>query len=282
MQFSLLKAHYSTNYYISINHKKFNSTSLTLGEVDNLKLELTCGANIAINLVLYFYLTMKEKILLVDDEHDILEIVGYNLKKEGYKVLTADNGKDAIALAKKEKPDLIILDVMMPEMDGMETCYQIRNIDKLKDTLITFLSARGEDYSQIAGFDAGADDYITKPVKPRVLISKVKAILRRKGASKEPQIENVEIGGISIDREKYIIKKDGHAINLPKKEFELLSLLMSKPGRVYTRDIIMNTIWGGEVVVGDRTIDVHIRKLREKLGEQYIRTVKGVGYKFEA
>lgn len=225
---------------------------------------------------------MKEKILLVDDEHDILEIVGYNLKKEGYKVFTADNGKDAITVAKKEKPDLIILDVMMPEMDGMETCYQIRNIDKLKDTLITFLSARGEDYSQIAGFDAGADDYITKPVKPRVLISKVKAILRRKGTSQEPSIENVEIGGISIDREKYIIKKDDKVINLPKKEFELLSLLMSKPGRVYTRDIIMNTIWGGEVVVGDRTIDVHIRKLREKLGEQYIRTVKGVGYKFEA
>lgn len=224
----------------------------------------------------------NEKILLVDDEHDILEIVGYNLKKEGYKVFTADNGKDAISVAKKEKPDLIILDVMMPEMDGMETCYQIRNIDKLKDTLITFLSARGEDYSQIAGFDAGADDYITKPVKPRVLISKVKAILRRKGASQEPSIENVEIGGISIDREKYIIKKDDKVINLPKKEFELLSLLMSKPGRVYTRDIIMNTIWGGEVVVGDRTIDVHIRKLREKLGEQYIRTVKGVGYKFEA
>lgn len=223
-----------------------------------------------------------EKILLVDDEHDILEIVGYNLKKEGYQVLTADNGKDAISIAKKERPDLIILDVMMPEMDGMETCYQIRNIDKLKDTLITFLSARGEDYSQIAGFDAGADDYITKPVKPRVLISKVKAILRRKGAAQEPEIENVEIGGISIDREKYIIKKDGKIINLPKKEFELLSLLMSKPGRVYTRDVIMNTIWGGEVVVGDRTIDVHIRKLREKLGEQYIRTVKGVGYKFEA
>lgn len=224
----------------------------------------------------------KEKILLVDDEQDILEIVGYNLKKEGYKVYTSDNGKDAISIAKKENPDLIILDVMMPEMDGMETCYQIRNIPSLKDTLITFLSARGEDYSQIAGFDAGADDYITKPVKPRVLISKVKAILRRKGGSVSPSEENIEIGGISIDRDRYLIEKDGEEINLPKKEFELLSLLMSKPGRVYTRDVIMNSIWGGEVVVGDRTIDVHIRKLREKLGDQFIKTVKGVGYKFEA
>jgi len=223
----------------------------------------------------------KEKILLVDDEADILEIVGYNLKKEGFEVTTTDNGKDAIKLAKKENPDLIILDVMMPEMDGMETCYQMRNIPSLKDTLIAFLTARGEDYSQIAGFDAGADDYITKPVKPRVLVSKVKAILRRKGGSVEVE-EDIEVGGISIDRERYLIKKDGKDINLPKKEFELLSLLMSKPGRVYTREVIMNNIWGGEVVVGDRTIDVHIRKLREKLGDSYIKTVKGVGYKFEA
>ena len=223
----------------------------------------------------------KEKILLVDDEADILEIVGYNLKKEGFEVTTADNGKDAIKLAKKENPDLIILDVMMPEMDGMETCYQMRNIPSLKDTLIAFLTARGEDYSQIAGFDAGADDYITKPVKPRVLVSKVKAILRRKGGGISAE-EDIEVGGISIDRERYLIKKDGNDINLPKKEFELLSLLMSKPGRVYTREVIMNNIWGGEVVVGDRTIDVHIRKLREKLGDNYIKTVKGVGYKFDA
>jgi len=223
----------------------------------------------------------KEKILLVDDEADILEIVGYNLKKEGYEVTTTDNGKDAIKLAKKENPDLIILDVMMPEMDGMETCYQMRNISSLKDTLIAFLTARGEDYSQIAGFDAGADDYITKPVKPRVLVSKVKAILRRKGGGMSTD-EDIEVGGISIDRERYLIKKDGNDINLPKKEFELLSLLMSKPGRVYTREVIMNNIWGGEVVVGDRTIDVHIRKLREKLGDSFIKTVKGVGYKFEA
>jgi two-component system alkaline phosphatase synthesis response regulator PhoP len=223
----------------------------------------------------------KEKILLVDDEPDILEIVGYNLKKEGFEVFTADNGKEAITIAKKEKPDLIILDVMMPEMDGMETCYQIRNTPSLKDTLIAFLTARGEDYSQIAGFDAGADDYITKPVKPRVLVSKVKAILRRKGGTEQVE-QDIEAGGISIDRERYVIRKDGKELNLPKKEFELLSLLMGKPGRVYTRDVIMNSIWGGEVVVGDRTIDVHIRKLREKLGEDLIKTVKGVGYKFEA
>ncbi len=223
----------------------------------------------------------KEKILLVDDEPDIIEIVGYNLKKEGFEVSTASNGKDAIKVAKKELPDLIILDVMMPEMDGMETCYQMRNIPSLKNTLIAFLTARGEDYSQIAGFDAGADDYITKPVKPRVLISKVKAILRRKGSNAAEE-QDIEVGDISIDRERYLIKKEGKEISLPKKEFELLSLLMGKPGRVYTREVIMNSIWGGEVVVGDRTIDVHIRKLREKLGDEYIKTVKGVGYKFEA
>ncbi len=223
----------------------------------------------------------NEKILIVDDEADILEIVGYNIKKEGFEVFTAANGKRAIEIAIEEKPSLIILDVMMPEMDGMETCYQMRNIPALKDTLITFLSARGEDYSQIAGFDAGADDYITKPVKPRVLISKVKAILRRKSGGSETVLEDIVAGGISIDRERYLIKQDGKEINLPKKEFELLSLLMSKPGKVFTRESIMNKIWGGEVVVGDRTIDVHIRKLREKLGEELIKTIKGVGYKFE-
>ncbi|MFT5666982.1 MAG: two-component system alkaline phosphatase synthesis response regulator PhoP [Vicingaceae bacterium] len=223
----------------------------------------------------------KEKILIVDDEADILEIVGYNLKKEGFDVFTAENGKKAIEIAIEVNPDLIILDVMMPEMDGMETCYQMRNIPALKDTLVTFLSARGEDYSQIAGFDAGADDYITKPVKPRVLISKIKAILRRKGGG-ETVLADIEAGGISIDRERYVIKQNDKELNLPKKEFELLSLLMSKPGKVFTREMIMNQIWGGEVVVGDRTIDVHIRKLREKLGETLIKTIKGVGYKFEA
>jgi two-component system alkaline phosphatase synthesis response regulator PhoP len=221
-----------------------------------------------------------EKILLVDDDHDILEFIGYNIKKEGFEVETASNGKDAIEVAKKFKPDLIILDVMMPEMDGMETCYQMRSMPALKDTLIIFLTARGEDYSQIAGFDAGADDYITKPVKPRVLISKVRAILRRKGGTQDDQSE-IEANGVSIDRERYLMKKDGEEFNLPKKEFELLALLMSKPGKVFTREVILDSVWGGEVVVGDRTIDVHIRKLREKLGDQYIKTVKGVGYKFE-
>ncbi len=221
-----------------------------------------------------------EKILLVDDDHDILEFIGYNIKKEGFEVETASNGKDAIEVAKKFKPDLIILDVMMPEMDGMETCHQMRNMPMLKDTLIIFLTARGEDYSQIAGFDAGADDYITKPVKPRVLVSKVRAILRRKGGTQKEQ-SAIEANGVSIDRERYLMKKDGVAFNLPKKEFELLALLMSKPGKVFTREVILDSVWGGEVVVGDRTIDVHIRKLREKLGDQYIKTVKGVGYKFE-
>jgi len=221
-----------------------------------------------------------EKILLVDDDQDILEFLGYNIKKEGFNVETASNGKDAIEVAKKFKPDLIILDVMMPEMDGMETCHQMRNMPMLKDTLIIFLTARGEDYSQIAGFDAGADDYITKPIKPRVLVSKVRAILRRKGSTQAEE-SAIEANGVSIDRERYLMKKDGIEFNLPKKEFELLALLMSKPGKVFTREVILDSVWGGEVVVGDRTIDVHIRKLREKLGDLYIKTVKGVGYKFE-
>lgn len=219
-----------------------------------------------------------EKILLVDDENDILEFVSYNLTKEGFHVLTCNNGKEAIKIAQKENPDLIILDVMMPDMDGIETCHELRNIDKLKDTLIIFLSARSEDYSQVAGFDAGADDYIAKPIKPRLLVSRVKAILRRKGG----KIEEEEVhGNIRIDREKYLVFKDNEEFSLPKKEFELLALLFSKPGKVFTREIILENVWGGEVVVGDRTIDVHVRKLREKLGDQYIKTIKGVGYKFE-
>ncbi len=220
------------------------------------------------------------KILLVDDEQDILEFIGYALKKEGYAIFTALNGKDAITSAKKETPDLIILDIMMPEMDGIETCREIRAIPNLKNTLITFLSARNEDYSQIAGFEVGADDYITKPVRPRVLVSRVKAILRRKNFPKAQQ-ENVIAEGIIIDREKYTVTKDGKQIDLRKKEFELLALLAEKPGKVFTRDAILNTVWGNEVVVGDRTIDVHVNKLREKVGEKYIRTIKGVGYKFE-
>ena len=219
------------------------------------------------------------KILLIDDEPDILEFLSYNLKKENYEVFTAENGTEGINVAKKERPDLIIIDVMMPGIDGIETCAEIRKIPKLKNTLIAFLTARSEDYSQIAGFDAGADDYISKPIKPKVLLSRVKALLRRSGDVSHPDM--IEVGGLNIDREKYSVKKNNEEIIFPKKEFELLSLLASKPGRVFTREEILDKVWGDDVVVGDRTIDVHIRKLREKLGEEYIRTVKGVGYKFE-
>jgi len=221
------------------------------------------------------------KILLVDDEPDILEFIRYNLTKEGYKVYTAGTGKEALEIAKIEIPDLVVLDVMMPEMDGIETCRELREIPRLNHVIIAFLSARSEDYSQIAGFDSGADDYITKPIKPRVLISRIKALLRR---SKNPSKSNegiVNLNGLIIDRERYMVIKDGKELTLPKKEFELLSLLASKPGKVFTRDEILDKIWGDLVVVGDRTIDVHVRKLREKLGEDSFKTVKGVGYKFE-
>lgn len=217
------------------------------------------------------------KILLVDDEPDILEIVGYNLTNAGYQVITAENGLEAVKKAKKEIPHLIILDVMMPEMDGIEACELIRKNPDLKDVVITFLTARGEDYSQVAGFDAGADDYITKPIKPKVLVSKVKALLRR---FKEDEKETVKIGNLVIDRDEYKIILKGKEIVLPRKEFELLSLLASKPGKVFKRDEILDKVWGNEVVVGGRTIDVHIRKLREKIGDKSFKTVKGVGYKF--
>jgi len=220
------------------------------------------------------------KILLVDDEPDILEIIGYNLSNEGYKVLTANNGKDGVEKAKKERPHLIILDVMMPEMDGIEACEQIRKIPDLNDSIITFLTARGEDYSQVAGFEAGADDYITKPIKPKVLVSKVKALLRRY-KSNEVDSEEIKIGKLTIDREQYKIVLDGQEMALPRKEFELLSLLTSKPGKVFKREEILDKVWGNEVVVGGRTIDVHIRKIREKIGDNRISTIKGVGYKFE-
>lgn len=218
---------------------------------------------------------IKMKILLVDDEEDILDMVGYNLLKEGYEVHTASNGREAIQVAEKEIPDLILLDVMMPEMDGMETCTLMRENDKLKHSIIAFLSARSEDYSQIAGYDVGADDYITKPIKPRVLISKVKGLLRRRTLAADVRTE-----GLSIDRDRYLVMKDGVELNLPKKEFELLSLLASRPDSVFTREQILSSVWGEDVVVGDRTIDVHIRKLREKIGDKRIKTVKGVGYKF--
>ncbi|MUH34963.1 DNA-binding response regulator [Zobellia amurskyensis] len=220
------------------------------------------------------------KILLVDDEPDILEIVGYNLTAEGYQVFTAKNGVEGVAMAKKKQPHLIILDVMMPEMDGIEACETIRSTAGLENSIITFLTARGEDYSQVAGFDAGADDYITKPIRPKVLVSKVKALLRRLKEDNAPQDDIVQVGNIVINREEYKIINDGVEIVLPRKEFELLALLTSKPSKVFKREVILDRVWGNEVVVGGRTIDVHIRKLREKIGEEHFKTVKGVGYKF--
>jgi two-component system alkaline phosphatase synthesis response regulator PhoP len=226
---------------------------------------------------------MKKKdirILLVDDEKDILEIVGYNLAQEGYQISTASNGKEAIIKAKKELPQLIILDVMMPEMDGIEACENIRKIPELQDTIITFLTARSEDYSQVAGFDAGADDYIAKPIKPKVLVSKVKALLRRLKSDTKPN-STLTVGNIEINREEYKIINNGKEIVLPRKDFELFYLLATKPGKVFTREEILDKVWGNEVVVGGRTIDVHIRKLREKIGDDFFKTIKGVGYKIE-
>jgi len=228
----------------------------------------------------------QSKILLVDDEVDILEFISYNLEKEGYKVYTAQNGAEAIKVAEKTLPDLIILDVMMPEMDGIAACEEIRRIPSLQHTMIAFLTARGEDYSQIAGFEAGADDYITKPIRPKVLISRVKALLKRTtaiGLAPAAIIDTghtIVIGNLVIDKERYLILKDGVEMVLPRKEFELLSLLVSKPGKVFTREEIYYSVWGDNVVVGDRTIDVHIRKLREKIGNEQIKTLKGIGYKF--
>ena len=224
--------------------------------------------------------TKDIKILLVDDEPDILEIVSYNLSAEGYEVFTAKNGTEGVAKAKKKNPHLIILDVMMPEMDGIEACEILRSTPGLENTIITFLTARGEDYSQVAGFDAGADDYITKPIKPKGLVSKVKALLRRLKEEKEEIEDIVKVGNIVINREEYKIVNDGKEIVLPRKEFELLSLLTSKPSKVFKREVILDKVWGNEVVVGGRTIDVHIRKLREKIGDHHFKTVKGVGYKF--
>jgi two-component system alkaline phosphatase synthesis response regulator PhoP len=224
------------------------------------------------------------KILLVDDEIDILEFLSYNLEKEGYTVYTAKNGADAVKIAEKQQPHLIILDVMMPEMDGIAACEEIRKIPALHNTIIAFLTARGEDYSQIAGFEAGGDDYITKPVRPKVLISRVKALLKRSGEkTKEPVVTDTNtmvIGNLVIDKERYLIRIEDEEMILPRKEFELLSLLVSKPGKVFTREEIYFSVWGENVVVGDRTIDVHIRKLREKIGNDHIKTLKGIGYKF--
>ncbi len=224
------------------------------------------------------------KVLLVDDELDILEFLSYNLEKEGYQVFTARNGAEAIKVAEKQVPHLIILDVMMPEMDGIAACEELRKIPALSSTVIAFLTARGEDYSQIAGFEAGADDYITKPVRPKVLVSRVKALLKRTGEATQPvevvDTNTVTIGNLLIDKERYLIRIGDNEMILPRKEFELLSLLVSKPGKVFTREEIYYSVWGENVVVGDRTIDVHIRKLREKIGNDHIKTLKGIGYKF--
>lgn len=220
------------------------------------------------------------KILLVDDEIDVLDFMKYNLEKEGFWVYTARNGAEGIQLAKKVHPHLIILDLMMPKMDGIETCRQLRSLPEFKTTLITFLTARDEDYSQIAGFEVGADDYITKPIKPRVFISRIRALMRRFEKNENP-IKTI-IGDIEIDRERYLAIKAGKEVNLPRKEFELLYLLASKPGRVFKREEILSKVWGTDTIVGDRTIDVHIRKLREKIGDDYFKTIKGIGYKFDA
>ena len=219
------------------------------------------------------------KILLVDDEPDIIEILRYNLTQERYNVIAAKDGHSAIKKAEKEIPNLIIMDVMMPKMDGIEACGIIRQNPKFNDTIIMFLTARGEDYSHVAAYDAGADDYVTKPIKPKVFISKVKALLRR--LKKENNLTSIiEIGKLIIDSDEYKVKVSGQSLSLPKKEFELLYLLASKPEKVFKREKIMQFIWGSDVVVGDRTIDVHMRKLREKIGDKYFETIKGVGYKF--
>ena len=221
---------------------------------------------------------MSQKILLVDDEEDILEFLSYNLIKDGFEILTANNGAKGLALAKKHKPDLVILDVMMPEMDGVDVCQRIRELPELDETLVLFLSARAEDYSELAGFSAGADDYITKPIKPKLLISRVNAILRRKSRNKA--VNNIKVGGIEIDQEKHTISCNGEFISLARKEFKLLFYLMTIPAKVFTRNEIINEVWK-DAIVGDRTIDVHIRKIREKIGDNHIKTVKGVGYKFD-
>jgi two-component system alkaline phosphatase synthesis response regulator PhoP len=223
------------------------------------------------------------KILIVDDEPDILEFLRYNLEKEQFIVFSAGDGITGYQLAQREKPDLIILDIMMPKMDGVELCRLIRSNEELKNTLVTFLTARDEEYSQIAALDIGGDDYITKPIRPRVLVSRIKALLRRKfsGTIEVPEEMWLEFGDLRIDKEKVMIIKQGNQIDLARKELELLMLLVSKPGKVFTREEIFNKIWGNDVIVGNRTIDVHIRKLREKIGDDFIKTIKGIGYKFD-
>lgn len=225
--------------------------------------------------------TATNKILIVDDEPDILEFLQYNLRKEGYQVVTAPDGLQALTVAEREKPDLILLDIMMPEMDGVETCRQLRSKKEFNDTPVAFLTARDEDFSQIAALDVGGDDYITKPIKPRVLMSRINALLRRSNRASEEESRTISLHDLVIDRDKVLVFKKGQTIELPRKEFEILWLLASKPGRVFTREEIFDKIWGNDVIVGNRTIDVHIRKLREHIGEEYIKTMKGIGYKFD-
>ena len=232
----------------------------------------------------FFYPQMENykghTILLIDDEPDILDFLSYNLKKEGFKVFTANNGEEGVKMTQQMNPSLILLDVMMPKMDGIETCQIIRRDLNITQPIIAFLTSRSEDYSQIAGFEAGADDYINKPIRPRLLISKVESLLRRLALGSTISTNTVE-GSIKIDREKFMVELEGQKILLPKKEFELLELLASRPGKVFNREQILAIVWGNETIVGERTIDVHIRKLREKLGDDYIRTIKGVGYTFQ-
>ncbi|MBR5434645.1 MAG: response regulator transcription factor [Bacteroidales bacterium] len=224
-------------------------------------------------------MNQQKTILIVDDEPDIVEILRYNLEKEGYKTLSAMNGLDAVAVAKQQKPDLILLDVMLPDMDGIQTCETIRKNPELGKTIIAFLTARSEDYSEIAGFQAGADDYIAKPIRPKVLLSRIQSLLKRSHQQEIPS-QLVQYKDITIDKERFVVQVGDKSLALPNKEFKILELLISKPERVYSREEIYSYVWGSEIVVGDRTIDVHIRRLREKLGEKYIFTVKKIGYVF--
>ncbi|MCI1752238.1 MAG: response regulator transcription factor [Flavobacteriales bacterium] len=224
---------------------------------------------------------MAKKVLLVDDEEDIVDLLRYNLEREGIQVVTANNGTEALKVAKAERPDLVVLDIMMPGMDGVEVCNELRKTPGLEETLIVFLTARTEDYSHIAGYEAGGDDYINKPVRPKVFVNKVQALLKRTRGGKVVH-SILESNGIRMDLEQITVSTGGEVLQLPKKEFELLALLMSKPGKVFKRDEIYAHIWGNDIFVGDRTIDVHIRKIREKIGDDRIGTVKGMGYKFEA
>jgi two-component system alkaline phosphatase synthesis response regulator PhoP len=225
----------------------------------------------------------KIKVLLVDDEPDILEFLDYNLSRNGFQTIQATNGKDAIKMADQEVPDLILLDIMMPGMDGVETCYELRKNEKLKHTLIAFLTARSEEYSEIAGLEAGADDYIQKPIRPRLLLTRIKALMRRKESSKPAAAltQVLDFGALKIDPRSYLVTIEDEVITLAKKEFEVLMLLASQPGKVFTREEMFAKVWGYQVPIASRTIDVHISKLREKVGERFIKTLKGVGYKLE-